>query len=120
LKYVAVIIAGAFAGVAGIFYAYFYGAMVPGTLAIEMSTAVMLMVIIGGSGTLFGPFVGSVVVVLVEHFARIYISERWPLILGGIFVVCVMIVRGGFASYLSRFWRAVRFRRVGVPDPEES
>jgi len=120
LKYVAVIMAGAFAGVAGIFYAYFYGAMVPGTLAIEMSTAVMLMVIIGGSGTLLGPFLGSVVVVLVEHFARTYISERWPLILGGIFVVCVMLVPDGFASYLSRFWRAVRFRRAGVPGSEES
>jgi branched-chain amino acid transport system permease protein len=119
LKYVAVIIAGAFAGVAGIFYSYFYGAMVPGTLAIEMSTAVMLMVIIGGSGTLFGPFMGSLVVVLIEHFARIYVPERWPLILGGIFVVCVMVFRGGFASYLSRFWGAVRFQRVGVPAPEK-
>ena len=119
LKYVAVIIAGLFAGVAGIFYAYFYGAMVPGTLAIEMSTAVMLMVIIGGSGTLFGPFVGAVVVVLVEHFAMTYVSERWPLILGGIFVVCVMLVPEGFASYLSRFWRVVRFQRIGVPAPEE-
>jgi len=120
LKYVAMIIAGAFAGVAGIFYAYFYGAMVPGTLAIEMSTAVALMVIMGGSGTLFGPFVGSVVLVLIEHFAMIYVPERWPLILGGIFVACVILVRGGFASYLSGFWRAMRFRRVGVPDPEES
>lgn len=120
LKYVAVIIAGGFAGVAGVFYAYFYGAVVPGTLAIEMSTAVTLMVIIGGSGTLFGPFVGAVVVVLLEHFARIYVPERWPLILGGIFVVCVMLVRGGFASYLSRFWRAVRFQFAGFIDPEKS
>ena len=54
LKYIAIIISGAFAGVAGIFLAYFYGAMVPNSLAIEMSTAVMLMVIIGGPGTLFG------------------------------------------------------------------
>ncbi len=120
LKYVAVIIAGVFAGVAGVFYAYFYGAMVPRTLGIEMSTAVILMVIIGGPGTLFGPFMGSVVVVLIEHFARIYVPERWPLILGGIFVVCVMLVPGGFASYLSRFWRTARFQRAGVPAPEES
>lgn len=105
LKYVAIILSGAFAGVAGIFYAYFYGAMVPRTLAIEMSTAVMLMVIIGGPGTLFGPFVGAVVVVLAEHFTRIYIAERWPLILGGIFVACVMIIPDGFANYLSRLWR---------------
>jgi branched-chain amino acid transport system permease protein len=110
LKYLAVIIAGGFAGVAGILYAYFYGAMVPKTLAIEMSTAVMLMVIIGGPGTLFGPFMGAVVFVLAEHFARIYVPERWPLLLGGIFIACVMLVPGGFANYLSRFWRTIRFR----------
>jgi len=119
LKYAAVVIGGIFAGVAGVLYAYFYGAMVPGTMAIEMSTAVMLMVIIGGPGTLFGPFVGAVLVVLVEHFARIYVAERWPLILGGIFVLCVMLVPNGFASYLSRYWTMVRFRRrIPVPDKE--
>jgi len=119
LKYAAVVIGGIFAGVAGVLYAYFYGAMVPGTMAIEMSTAVMLMVIIGGPGTLFGPFVGAVLVVLVEHFARIYAAERWPLILGGIFVACVMLVPNGLASYLSRYWRMVRFgRRIPVPDKE--
>ena len=110
LKYVAVILAGGFAGVAGILYAYYYGAIVPRALAIEMSTAVMLMVIIGGPGTLFGPFVGAAVIVLAEHFARIYVPERWPLILGGIFIACVMLVPGGFANYFSRFWRTVRFR----------
>jgi branched-chain amino acid transport system permease protein len=109
LKYVAIIIAGGFAGVAGMLYAYFYGAMVPRSLAIEMSTAVMLMVIIGGPGTLFGPFMGAVVVVLAEHLARIYIPERWPLILGALFIACVMFVPGGFFTYLSRLWNRARF-----------
>ncbi len=112
LKYVGIIVAGGFAGVAGVFFAYFYGAMVPSNLALEMSASVMLMVIIGGPGTLFGPFIGSAIVVLIEHFSSIYVPERWPLILGGIFIVCVMLVRGGFARYLSRFWRGVRFQRV--------
>jgi branched-chain amino acid transport system permease protein len=112
LKYVAVIVAGAFAGVAGIFFAYFYGAMTPTTLALDMSAMVTLMVIIGGPGTLFGPFIGSAIVVLVERFISIYVPERWPLILGGIFIVCAMLVRGGFAQYFSRFWRGVRFDRV--------
>jgi branched-chain amino acid transport system permease protein len=120
LKYVAVIVSGAFAGVAGIFLAYFYGVMVPSSLALETSSAVMLMVIIGGPGTLFGPFLGSAIVVLIEHFALIYVPERWPLILGGIFVICVMLVRGGFARYFSRFWKTVKFQRDSVlPDSIE-
>ena len=111
LKYVAVILAGGLAGVSGILYAYFYGAMVPRSMAIEMSTAAMLMVIIGGPGTFFGPFLGAVVVVLAEHFARTYIAGRWPLILGGIFVACVLFVPSGFAYYLSRFWNAFKLQR---------
>jgi branched-chain amino acid transport system permease protein len=119
LKYVAVIISGAFAGVAGVFLAYFYGSMVPNTLAVEMSTAGMLMVILGGPGTLFGPFIGAVVVVLGENFALTYVPERWPLILGGLFVVCVMLVRGGFAGYLSRFYQRLRPEQAEVPTPRE-
>ncbi len=112
MKYAAIIIAGAFAGVAGILYAYFYGAMVPSNLALETSASVMLMVIIGGPGTLFGPFVGAAIVILCEHFSSIYVPERWPLILGGIFIICVVLVRGGFARYLSGFWASVRFERA--------
>ena len=116
VKYVAMIISGAFAGVAGIFYAYFYGVIVPTTLGPVMATTAILMVIVGGPGTLFGPFIGAFIIVLLENITSIYVPDRWPLILGGIFVFCVILVRGGFASYLSRFWRAMKFRRSNVPD----
>jgi branched-chain amino acid transport system permease protein len=111
LKYVAIIISGVVAGVAGVFLAYYYGAMVPSTLAIEMSTAAMLMVILGGPGTLFGPFIGAIVVVLGENISLTYVPDRWPLILGGIFVLCVMLLRGGFAPYLSRLYQRVQAER---------
>ena len=109
-KYVAFIIAGLFAGVAGVLFAPFYGIMVPEHLGLTNSAMVMLMVIIGGAGTLFGPVIGAGLIVLLEHFASIYSPERWPLILGGAFVICVMFLRGGFGIYLSRFWRKVRLQ----------
>jgi len=59
------------------------------------SASVMLMVIIGGAGTLFGPAIGAALIVLLEHFVSSYTPERWPLILGSIFVICVMFIRGG-------------------------
>jgi len=96
--------------VAGALFAHFYGAMVPEHLGIITSAAAMLMVIIGGAGTLFGPVIGAVVLVLLEHFASIYSPERWPLILGAVFVLCVLFIRGGFAIYLSKFWRKVRLK----------
>jgi branched-chain amino acid transport system permease protein len=120
MKYAAIILAGIFAGIAGILFAYFYGAMVPDYLALETSALPMLMVIIGGSGTLFGPCLGAAVIVLIQQYSAIYVPDRWPLILGAIFVICVMLVRGGFASYLSRFWRAVRFQRVTMSNAPDS
>ena len=108
-KYVAFIIAGLFAGVAGVLFAPFYGIMVPQHLGIMTSSSVMLMVIIGGAGTLFGPVIGAGFIVVLERLASDLVSsERWPLILGVAFVICVLFLRGGFGIYLSRFWRRVR------------
>jgi branched-chain amino acid transport system permease protein len=107
-KYVAFIIAGFFAGVAGVLFAPLYGIMAPGHLGILYSSSVMLMVIIGGAGTLFGPAIGAAFIVVLERVAKDLVPERWPLILGVVFVLCVLFLRGGFGTYLSRFWRRVR------------
>jgi branched-chain amino acid transport system permease protein len=104
LKYVGIIIAGIFAGIAGLLFAYFYRAMVPSNFALEASSLPMLMVIMGGAATLWGPALGAAVIILVQQYAGIYLVDRWPLILGGIFVLCVMFLRGGLAAYLTRFW----------------
>lgn len=109
-KYIAFILAGLFAGVAGVLFAPLYKIMVPAHLGLTTSAAVMLMVIIGSAGTLFGPVIGAALVVFLEHFVSIYTPERWPLILGGIFVICVLFIRGGFGIYLMRFWRRVKLR----------
>jgi branched-chain amino acid transport system permease protein len=118
IKYAAVILAGTFAGVAGALFSQFYGTMVPNHFALEMSALPMLMVIIGGGGTLWGPALGAVAIVLVEHYSSVYLTQRWPLILGGLFVVCVMFMQGGFARYLSSLWAKVRFGGSKT-EPEE-
>lgn len=104
-KYTAFIISGLFAGVSGALFAFFYGIMVPDHLALTTSASGMLMVVIGGPGTLFGPVIGSLIIILLEHYASIYSPERWPLILGCVFVICVIFLRGGMAKYLTSFWK---------------
>jgi branched-chain amino acid transport system permease protein len=64
----------------------------------------MLMVVIGGPGTLFGPVIGALIIIMLEHYASIYSPERWPLILGCVFVLCVIFLRGGVGMYLSHLW----------------
>jgi branched-chain amino acid transport system permease protein len=104
LKYCGVIIAGVFAGVSGLLYAYAYGTMVPNNFALETSALPMLMVIMGGHSTLWGPALAAMVIVLVQNYAGIYMPDRWPLVLGILYVLCVMFLRGGFARYLTDAW----------------
>lgn len=120
LKYGGVIIAGVFAGIAGLLYAYMYNLMVPSNFALETSAMPMLMVIMGGGATLWGPALGAAVIVLFQSFASINFAERWPLILGILYVLCVMFLRGGFSVYLKRAWDRVGnlvFSKNKTPEP---
>lgn len=103
-KYMAFIIGGGFAGLAGALFASFYGIMVPGHFALLTSSMAVLMVVLGSPGTLYGPIIGSFLIVLLEFFASVYSPERWPLILGGTFIVCITLFRGGLGIYLARAW----------------
>ncbi len=104
-KYMAFVIGGLFAGVAGVLFGHFTGIMAPGHIGIVTSTLVMLMVILGGSSTIFGPVLGAAIVLILEHVASIYAPERWPLILGAVFVMAVMFLRGGISLHLLKLWR---------------
>ena len=103
-QYMAFIIGGLFAGLAGVLFAYQSGVIAPWHLGVTISTLAMLMCIIGGLGTLWGPVIGALMIILVEYFTSIWVPERWPLILGAVFVIAVMFLRGGVATYLSRLW----------------
>lgn len=103
-KYGIVIIAGVFAGVAGVLYAYYYKVMAPSDFGLETSALPMLMVIMGGGATLWGPCLGAAVILLLEHYLKIHLQSDWQLILGIIFVLSVMLLKGGMVRYLTRLW----------------
>jgi branched-chain amino acid transport system permease protein len=106
-KYIAFIIAGLFAGAAGVFFPYYAKVMMPFSVGVTASTLVMLICIIGGLGTLWGPVIGAVVIILAEYLSSLYFPERWPLVLGGVFVITVMFLRGGIAPHLLKLWERV-------------
>jgi len=74
------------------------------------STYAVLCVILGGAGILFGPVIGAAVVVGMEYGASLYNPERWPLILGVLFIITVMFLRGGSFPHLINLWKRVRLR----------
>src|SRR5574339_249914 len=66
-KYVAFVLAGLFAGLAGNLFVYYNGFVSPAYLSIVFSAAALIMVILGGAGTVLGPIVGSAVIVYLEN-----------------------------------------------------
>jgi ABC-type branched-subunit amino acid transport system ATPase component/ABC-type branched-subunit amino acid transport system permease subunit len=106
-KYLAFVIAGIAATVAGILSAAYNGIASPSDLALDHSFAVMLMVIFGGSGTMTGPIVGAILITTLQLELSRYWPNAWPIILGVIYVLATIylpdgIVRG-FSSLAGRF-----------------
>ena len=80
-KYIVFVIAGVFAGVAGVLYTYSTQFISPTVLGVETSFEAMLMVIVGGAGTLVGPIIGAAVVTGLRNYLSVYV-ENWVIVLG--------------------------------------
>ncbi len=99
-KYLAFVISGLFCGLAGVLFAYYNNMVEPNHLAVDTSFLPMVMAIIGGQGTLFGPIVGAALIVFFQEVVSEVMPIRWPLVLGGLFVVSIMLARQGVWVYL--------------------
>ena len=53
------------------------------------------MVILGGAGVFWGPALGAGLVIFVEYFASLIVPARWPLVLGLVFILSVMLSSWG-------------------------
>jgi len=100
-KYLAFIFAGSFAGISGVLWAYYNNFVNPTSLGIELSVKALLMLILGGAGSLFGPAIGAVIIVLLENIVS-GLTERWSLILGIVYVVSIMLFSEGIFSSIKR------------------
>jgi branched-chain amino acid transport system permease protein len=77
------------------------------------------MVILGGASTLVGPVIGAAVVVFIKNYLSLYI-QRWPTVMGLIFIVTILFARHGIVGAV-RPWLARRTGgRRGRPTPEVS
>ena len=103
-RYIAFVISGFFAGVAGLLYAHFSGIMTPANTGFAASGVVMVTIIIGGSGTLWGALIGTAVIYVLEFYVSGLSPERWPIVLGACFVAAVMFARKGIYPLLEKLW----------------
>ena len=98
-KILAFVIGGAFMGLAGSLYCMFINFIDITSVHFDTSGKIVMMVLIGGMGTLFGPVLGAGIVSMVSDLAAAY-WNRWPLILGSVFVAFVLFARGGIWGIL--------------------
>lgn len=104
-KIAVVAISYALGGLAGALYSPFAGFANTELLFWLFSGQVLIMVIVGGQGTLLGPILGAAFFMLLEHVLSLY-TESWSLFFGLIFIGFVMFAPEGIWGLLNRRARA--------------
>ncbi|SEO15681.1 branched-chain amino acid ABC transporter permease [Bradyrhizobium sp. OK095] len=98
------VISGMMCGLAGALLANNTDFISPAVMYWTRSGDLMVMVILGGMGTLFGPVMGAVVYLLLEEFLS-QLTEYWALIMGPLLLLIVLFGRGGIMGLLGRLNR---------------
>jgi branched-chain amino acid transport system permease protein len=101
-KYLALVIAGGFAGLAGNLYAYFNSFVSPSDANLDRCMEVFLMVTIGGSGTLVGGGIGALIIVFLKNMVSVY-TARWLMILSAVYVLTALYAPEGIMGLFKQF-----------------
>jgi branched-chain amino acid transport system permease protein len=111
----AFMISGTVAGLAGLLSVWHTHFVSPSSAGVDRSVHLIVMVILGGVGTLLGPLIGATVVVLVENVLSSYL-DRWPTVLGLIFILVILFARAGIAGSVRKLYRSILRRRGRAAD----
>ncbi|MEE8500139.1 MAG: branched-chain amino acid ABC transporter permease, partial [Kiloniellales bacterium] len=116
-KLAAFVIAGTMAGYAGYLEAVSTGIVSPGHLSWHQSGLVLILVILGGMGTLYGPVLGAFVLGLLHDQVQ-DVTVHWQLVQGVFVVLVVLFLPNGIAGLVARLARRDAAFAEGVGEPE--
>lgn len=97
----AFVIAGAFAGVAGMLFSAFHGNAFPDYASLAFTLDALVMVVIGGLHSFAGPLYGAITYLLMKTFVSRYVGE-WELVVGIVLMVVVLAAPKGLAGLAAR------------------
>ncbi|MCF8475662.1 MAG: branched-chain amino acid ABC transporter permease [Pseudolabrys sp.] len=100
-KYIAFIIAGAFGGLAGVLWAHTNGHVSPETVVLTTSVDALLMVVLGGAGTLIGATIGAAIVFGLREYLSTLVPW-WQYVLGGVYVLTILYLPSGLMGIPAR------------------
>ncbi len=98
---VAYVIAGAVAGLAGALYANHTEFVSPAMMSWQRSGELIVMVVLGGMGSLHGALIGAAAYLTLEEVLS-PVTEHWRMIFGPLIIVAVLFARGGLTAFLQR------------------
>lgn len=96
------VVAATMAGLAGCLYVYYNRFVSPDYLQVVRSAEVLLMVILGGAGTLIGPAIGASLLVALENLISAY-TERWLMVVGVIYILVAIFAPRGIMGVVRNF-----------------
>lgn len=102
--YIGFVLSGVFASIAGVLYVYFNRFINPTAAAFPVSVEAVLMAIIGGTGTIIGPFIGAGIVLVLRNWVSGFF-HYYTGVLGIVFIVTVLWAPQGIMGLLKR-WRS--------------
>lgn len=100
LRLVAFVISGAITGLAGALFADLNRFISPTMFSWHTSGEIMIFVILGGVGRLYGPVAGAALFILLEHLLG-GVSDYWKIFLGALLLAVVLFARGGLIGTLA-------------------
>jgi branched-chain amino acid transport system permease protein len=101
-KLMAFVLSASLAGLAGSLKALVLGFVTLSDVSQGSSGEVILMTLLGGSGTFLGPVIGAFVVVTLQEYLSDLVGAWVSVMIGAIFVICVLIFRRGFVGEIQR------------------
>src|SRR5262250_2217142 len=109
----AFVVAGAFAGLAGGLFGIFNRGVFPDFAYWTKSSEVLIMTLLGGMGSFYGPALGALVLIWLNQQIVSY-TEYWPFILGTILVILLFVFPGGIGGAVTALWRRAQRRPAGA------
>jgi len=115
-KILALMISAFFGAMAGTFYAQFFLYIEPILFSSALSIEILLIAIVGGAGTLMGPFLGSLILTPISELTRTYLGGTYAgvqlIIYGGVLVAVMMFAPQGIIPPLAKRYRMLFERRA--------
>ncbi len=116
-KILAFALGGVFAGLAGSFYAHYITFISPDTFTYLDSEMMLAMVFLGGAGTVIGPVIGTIVLLLFPEVFRFLLE--WRMLVVGVVMVVVMIYRPQGIWSADVHWPKFKRRSLALAEPRK-